>query len=300
MSARESLANYGCSLITITRPWLRAAAKWHLGTMLESGTLRWTTFSQERLKRMRRFGAWLDTLGDPLLVLSDPGGGLHGGVAVLVGPYGVGVAKPEGAGRLDAGLDLVGRVGRVDGDESGAQVGHPRQTVSRCGRVDYEGAPVAALAAQAGEGNAEIAGCRLDGVPTRSQSAPDDKGVEQGLGGSGLVGPYRFAASSLRSNRTVRDGNAIRRAATDVAAPRRVRRKRRAAADTKQRASSHRRLDLVACRNSSRRAASDRSVPRRAVVIVSVPGAWAPRKVIHRCSARRRTPTPAGVRFSTR
>ncbi|WP_230554413.1 hypothetical protein [Salinispora arenicola] len=80
LSARESLANYGCSLITITRPWLPAAAKWHLGTMLESGTLRWTTFSQERLKRLRRFGAWLDTLGDPLLVLSDPGAGCTAGL----------------------------------------------------------------------------------------------------------------------------------------------------------------------------------------------------------------------------
>ena len=73
LSAREPLANYGCSLSTITRPWLRAAAKWYLGTMLESGTLRWTTVSQERLKCLRRFDTWLATLPDPLLVLGDPG-----------------------------------------------------------------------------------------------------------------------------------------------------------------------------------------------------------------------------------
>ncbi|MEV0901267.1 tyrosine-type recombinase/integrase [Actinoplanes sp. NPDC049802] len=72
LSAREPLANHGCSLSTITRLWLRAAAKWYLGTMLASGTLRWTTVSQERLKCLRRFDVWLDTLGDPLLVLGDP------------------------------------------------------------------------------------------------------------------------------------------------------------------------------------------------------------------------------------
>lgn len=267
--------------------------------MLESGTPRWTTFSQERLKCLRRFGAWLDTLGDPLLVPSDPGAGCTAGLLYwsvhMVSGW---RSRKVRTASMRAVTWWVGSA--VSTVTRAAPRSVIRARLSRCGRVDYVGAPVAALAAQAGEGNAEIAGCRLDGVPTRSQSAPDDKGVEQGLGGAGLVGPYRLAASSLRRNRTVRDGNAIRRAATDVAAPRRVRRKRRVAADTKQRASSHRCLDLVACRNSSRRAASDRSVPRRAVVIVSVPGAWAPRKVIHRCSARRRTPTPAGVRLSTR
>ena len=33
----------------IAQPWLREAVKWHLGTMLEAGALRWTTVSQERL-----------------------------------------------------------------------------------------------------------------------------------------------------------------------------------------------------------------------------------------------------------
>lgn len=55
----------------ITHPWLRAAVKWHLGTSLEAGTLRWSTISQARL--LVRFDRWLavafkdgrDVLGDP-------------------------------------------------------------------------------------------------------------------------------------------------------------------------------------------------------------------------------------------
>src|SRR5664280_2171286 len=39
LSAREPLGNYGCSPGQITQPWLREAVKWHLGTMLEAGTL---------------------------------------------------------------------------------------------------------------------------------------------------------------------------------------------------------------------------------------------------------------------
>ena len=37
LSAREPLANYGCSPGQITQPWLRQAVKWHLGTQLEAG-----------------------------------------------------------------------------------------------------------------------------------------------------------------------------------------------------------------------------------------------------------------------
>src|ERR1035437_2323391 len=48
LSAREPLGNYGCSPGDIAQPWLREAVKWSLGTMLEAGTLRWTTVSQER------------------------------------------------------------------------------------------------------------------------------------------------------------------------------------------------------------------------------------------------------------
>lgn len=73
LSAREPQANYGCSPGQITQPWLREATKWHLGTQLEAGTLRWTTVSQERLKCLRRFDNWLtDCFADPTAVLGDP------------------------------------------------------------------------------------------------------------------------------------------------------------------------------------------------------------------------------------
>jgi hypothetical protein len=43
LSDREPQANYGCSPGQIRHRWLREAAKWHLGTALEAGTLRWST-----------------------------------------------------------------------------------------------------------------------------------------------------------------------------------------------------------------------------------------------------------------
>jgi integrase len=73
LSAREPVANYGCSPGQLSVAWLRAAVKWYLGTMLESGTLRWTTVSMERLPCLRRFDRWLTTcLDDPREVLGDP------------------------------------------------------------------------------------------------------------------------------------------------------------------------------------------------------------------------------------
>jgi hypothetical protein len=57
----------------ITHPWLREAVKWRLGTMLEAGTLRWTTVSQERLRCLHRFDRWLAVaFDDPLDILGDP------------------------------------------------------------------------------------------------------------------------------------------------------------------------------------------------------------------------------------
>ena len=73
LTAREPQANYGCSPGQIAQPWLREAVKWHLGTMLEAGTLRWTTVSQERLPCLLRFDRWLATLDRPGDVLGDPG-----------------------------------------------------------------------------------------------------------------------------------------------------------------------------------------------------------------------------------
>jgi hypothetical protein len=72
LSSREPLANYGTQPGNITHSWLRAAAKWHLGTTLESGLLRWTTVSQERMNNLHRFDAWLAGLSDPVDVLGDP------------------------------------------------------------------------------------------------------------------------------------------------------------------------------------------------------------------------------------
>jgi len=73
LAGREPQANYGCSPGQISEPWLREAVKWYLGTMLESGALRWTTVSQERLKCLARFSRWLDERpGDSRGVLGDP------------------------------------------------------------------------------------------------------------------------------------------------------------------------------------------------------------------------------------
>jgi Phage integrase family len=73
LSAREPQANYGCSPGQISQRWLRNAIKWHLGTQLEAGTLRWSTVSQERLKSLRRFDNWVTTsFDDPHSVIGDP------------------------------------------------------------------------------------------------------------------------------------------------------------------------------------------------------------------------------------
>lgn len=73
MAQREPQANYGCSPGRMLHPWLREAVKWHLGTMLEAGTLRWATTSQERLPSLARFDRWLAVgFDDPREVLGDP------------------------------------------------------------------------------------------------------------------------------------------------------------------------------------------------------------------------------------
>jgi integrase len=73
LTAREPLANYGCSPGKLSQRWLREAVKWHLGTMLESGALRWSTVSQERMPSLARFDRWLtECFEDPRDVLGDP------------------------------------------------------------------------------------------------------------------------------------------------------------------------------------------------------------------------------------
>lgn len=72
LSPREPMT-HGCSPGHITQPWLREAAKWYLGTMLESGALRWSTVAQERMKCLVRFDRWLAACaGDPRGILGDP------------------------------------------------------------------------------------------------------------------------------------------------------------------------------------------------------------------------------------
>ena len=71
LASREPTGS-GCSPSQITLPWLRSAAKWQLGTTLESGSLRWVTV-KTRLSSLRRFDAWLTTcLDDPGQIFTDP------------------------------------------------------------------------------------------------------------------------------------------------------------------------------------------------------------------------------------
>jgi integrase len=59
LTGREPHAGWGGSPSRISQPWLREAAKWHLGTMLECGALRWSTVSQERMPSLARFSRHL-------------------------------------------------------------------------------------------------------------------------------------------------------------------------------------------------------------------------------------------------
>lgn len=52
-------------------PWLRDAVKWHLGTSLEAGSMRWSTIGQARM--LVRFDRWLAlAFDDPAGVLENP------------------------------------------------------------------------------------------------------------------------------------------------------------------------------------------------------------------------------------
>jgi integrase len=75
LSDREPLGHIGSNPGLIGLPWLREAAKWCLGTMLDAGTLRWSTVSQGRMASLQRFDRWLtNTFTDPREVLGDPAG----------------------------------------------------------------------------------------------------------------------------------------------------------------------------------------------------------------------------------
>jgi hypothetical protein len=58
LSPREPLANYCASPGNLTHPWLRSAAKWHQGTMLEAGTLRSMDHRQPITPELHRQSFW--------------------------------------------------------------------------------------------------------------------------------------------------------------------------------------------------------------------------------------------------
>jgi hypothetical protein len=71
LTTREPRARMGISPGRVTLPWLRVAVKWHLGTRMEAGTLRWSTVGQSRL--LVRLDRWLtSTFDDPRDVIGDP------------------------------------------------------------------------------------------------------------------------------------------------------------------------------------------------------------------------------------
>lgn len=73
LTEHEPQACYGCSPSQIETSWLRQAVKWHLGTQLDAGALRWSTVSQERMRCYHRFDRWLrQAFDDPTEILADP------------------------------------------------------------------------------------------------------------------------------------------------------------------------------------------------------------------------------------
>ena len=68
---REPCRSVGCSPGDAQLPWVRNALKWHLGVLLESGTLTWSTLSGQRSSALLRFARWLETLPEPAEVIRD-------------------------------------------------------------------------------------------------------------------------------------------------------------------------------------------------------------------------------------
>jgi hypothetical protein len=69
---REPGRGLGCTPGAIALPWLRTAVKWALGTMLQAGTLSWSTIRGDRIQCLLRFDRWLATLPDPTHVVGGP------------------------------------------------------------------------------------------------------------------------------------------------------------------------------------------------------------------------------------
>jgi hypothetical protein len=90
----------------LTQPWLRAAVKWHLGTKLQAGALRWSTIGQSRL--LIRFDRWLgEAFDNPHDVLGDPAS-----AAARAAAYRRWLAEPSN--RCDLSHDRRRNPGMVD------------------------------------------------------------------------------------------------------------------------------------------------------------------------------------------
>lgn len=68
---REPCRSVGCSPGAARLPWVRHALKWHLGVLLESGMLTWSTLTCQRSGALLRFARWLETLPEPAEVIRD-------------------------------------------------------------------------------------------------------------------------------------------------------------------------------------------------------------------------------------
>jgi hypothetical protein len=71
LRAREPCRSVGCSPGEARLPWVRNAIKWHLGMLLESGTLTWSTMAGQRSPALLRFSRWLESLPEPAAAISD-------------------------------------------------------------------------------------------------------------------------------------------------------------------------------------------------------------------------------------
>jgi hypothetical protein len=68
---REPCRSVGCSPGTAQLPWVKNALKWHLGTLLEAGTITWSTLTGQRSSALLRFARWLEMLDEPADALRD-------------------------------------------------------------------------------------------------------------------------------------------------------------------------------------------------------------------------------------
>jgi Phage integrase family len=68
---REPCRSVGCSPGACRLSWVKNALKWHLGVLLESGMLTWSTLTGQRSSALLRFARWLETLPEPADVIRD-------------------------------------------------------------------------------------------------------------------------------------------------------------------------------------------------------------------------------------